>query len=177
MANREIRRKQKIDNIVNEVEEIKLRDSIIIIFVIGLVVIIAYGLTLLARHVGLFDIRYIKPEVSSATINYENILAGTIFSREENEYYVMIGNFESNESVYLGSLGQLYKNKSGDKLPIYAVDLSEGLNKMIISDSSNSSAQTVSDLKINGPTLIKVSGGRNVKYIEGDENIKIELGI
>ena len=57
------------------------------------------------------------------------------------------------------------------------MDLSEGLNKMIISDSSNSSAQTVSDLKINGHTLIKVSGGRNVKYIEGDENIKIELGI
>ena len=33
------------------------------------------------------------------------------------------------------------------------------------------------DLKINGHTLIKISGGRNVKYVEGDENIKVELGI
>jgi len=177
MANREIRRKQKItSNQASTVEEVDLKGFIVVILAIAIVVVIAYGLTLLAKHAGLFDLRYIKPEIAAATIDYENISAGTIFNRIENEYYVMIGDFESEESVYVGSLGSLYKNKT-DKIPLYSVDLSEGLNKSVISDTSNPSAQTVSDLKINGHTLIKISGGRNVKYIEGDENIKIELGI
>ncbi|MCI8331046.1 MAG: hypothetical protein HFE04_02965 [Bacilli bacterium] len=180
MANRNIRRKQKINtnyNKINEVEEMKLKDITIVICAIGIIVVLAYGLTILAKHIGLFDIRYIKPEVTAGTIDYENILAGTIFSKQEDEYYVMIGDFESEESVYIGAVGNIYKNKDGEKLPLYAVDLSEGLNKSITGDTSNPSAQSVKDLKINGHTLIKISGGRNVKYVEGDENIKVELGI
>lgn len=177
MANRNIRRKQKIDKKENVVEEVDIKGFIKVVVAIAVVVVVAYGLTLLAKHIGLFDIRYVKPEVSNATISYENILAGTIFNRSESDYYVMIGDFESDDSVYIGSLGNLYKNKEGDKIPLYAVDLSESLNKSIIGENSNPSAQTINDLKVNGHTLIKISGGRNVKYIEGDENIKIELGL
>lgn len=158
------------------VEEMDIKGFTIVICAIALVVIIAYALTLLAKNVGLFDEHYIKPEVGSATINYETIAAGTIFNRLESDYYVMIADFESDDSAYLSSLGSLYGQKT-DKIPMYVINLKDEMNKSIISDSSNPSAQTVTELKVNGHTLIRMSNGRNIKYIEGDENIKLELGI
>jgi len=178
MANKNVRMKQiKANKKTNKnVDEVDIKGFIIIVIAILIVTVLAYGLTLLAKNIGLFNERYIKPEVSNATISYENILSGTVFGKQESEYYVLLADLEDNESVYLSSLELLYSEKS-DKLPLYLVNLNEGLNKSIISETSNPSAQSAADLKVNGHTLIKISGGRNVKYVEGDENIKVELGI
>jgi hypothetical protein len=45
-------------------------------------------------------------------------------------------------------------------------------NKKYISDEENTKVQNVNDLKINDITLIKISKGKNVKYITGSENIE-----
>ena len=51
------------------------------------------------------------------------------------------------------------------------------MNKSIVKDSSNPSAQSVDTLAINTPTLILIRDGRNVRYVEGVDNIKLELGV
>ena len=45
-------------------------------------------------------------------------------------------------------------------------------NKQYLSEEVNDKAQNVNDLKINGTTLMKVSKGKNVKYVVGSENIE-----
>lgn len=45
-------------------------------------------------------------------------------------------------------------------------------NEKYLSEEVNDKAQNVNDLKINGITLMKVSKGKNVKYIIGSENIE-----
>jgi hypothetical protein len=45
-------------------------------------------------------------------------------------------------------------------------------NSKYKNEESNPKAQKVEDLKINDITLIKITKGKNVKYITGSENIE-----
>lgn len=165
---------KKVKNTVKD--EMDIKGAVILVLVLIGVVLVMYGLTVGAQKLGWFDVRYVKPELQTATISYENILAGTIFNRQSGEYYVMIADFSSDDNIYLSSLGSLYKNKE-DKLNLYSVDLGNEMNKSIIGETSNPSAQSVESLSINEPTLILVKDGRNSKYIPGFDNIKTELGV
>lgn len=165
---------KKVKNTVKD--ELDIKGAIILVLVLTGIVLVMYGLTIGAQKLGWFDLRYVKPEVQAATISYENILAGTIFNRQDEEYYVMIADFSGDENIYLSSLGNLY-NKKTDKLNLYFVDLGNLMNKSIIGETSNPSAQEVANLSISEPTLILVKNGRNTKYIPGIDNIKTELGV
>ena len=57
-------------------------------------------------------------------------------------------------------------------IKVYKVDMSLEENQKYMSEEVNDKAQTVSDLKINGITLMKVSKCKNVKYVIGSENIE-----
>lgn len=165
---------KKVKNTVKD--EMDIKGAVILVLVLTGVVLVMYLLTLGAQKLGWFDLRYVKPEVQTATISYDNILAGTIFSRQSGEYYVLIADFSSDDNIYLGSLGSLY-NKKEDKLNLYSVDLGNLMNKSIIGETANPSAQDVESLSINEPTLILIKDGRNSKYIPGFDNIKTELGV
>lgn len=165
---------KKVKNTIKD--EMDIKGAIILVLVLTGVVLVMYLLTVGAQKLGWFDLRYVKPEVQTATISYDNILAGTIFNRQSGEYYVMIADFSSDDNIYLSSLGSSY-NKKEDKLNLYSVDLGNLMNKSIIGETSNPSAQSVESLSINEPTLILVKDGRNSKYIPGVENIKTELGV
>lgn len=158
-------------------EEIDIKGAVIVVLSILAVVGALYGLTVGAQKLGWFDEGYVKPEVKSATISYENILAGMTFNRAEDEYYVVFDDFDSDDSIYLSSLGSLYNQKKEGKLPVYVVNLANGMNKNIISEEANPYVQDVSELRIDDATLIKVKSGKNVKYIKGVDNIKIEFGV
>ena len=59
---------------------------------------------------------------------------------------------------------------------IYKVDMSSAWKKKYATDSeSNKNPTKVSEFKINGPTLIKVSKNKVVEYIEGEEAIRTKL--
>lgn len=55
------------------------------------------------------------------------------------------------------------------------VDLSDELNKSIISDTNNTKAKKASELKVKDLTLLKITNGKIEKYITGIENIETEL--
>lgn len=161
----------------NVKEEIDIKNAIVVIISLFLIVGVMYALTVGAKKLGLFDLGYTKPEVKNATINYENILAGMTFNRAESEYYVVFDNFDSEESIYLSSLGTLYNQKKEDKLHVYVVNTANGMNSNVVSNEANPYVQDASELKIDEATLIKIKDGKNIKYIKGVDNIKTEFGV
>jgi hypothetical protein len=165
MANRKQRRKSKdktIYNIENEENTRKILITVgIVIFVLGLF----YLITILVNN-SKMGLNTKEPEKEVATIQYVEILAEDTFSMKPDEYYVLFYDFDGpSASLYDYIFGQ-YKSVKGQY--IYKVDLGNGFNNNILSDKTNKSAQNASDLKVKDATLIKISNGENVKYIEGD---------
>ena len=126
------------------------------------------------NNLGVFDEGYTKPDRGEITISYETATVGTMFNRPEEEYYLIFDEYTENLNQYLTSILYRYSSEE-DKLPIYQIDMNDGFNTKYIGEQGNPSAQKVEDVKINGITLIKISNGKNVKYIEGIENIENEL--
>lgn len=117
----------------------------------------------------------LEPGPKSVFIQYEEILAGSIFNLNQSSYYVL---FYEKDKFYQTELNNLISNyKSKNQLPLYLVDLSNGLNKNYLSEESNSDAQVASELKIKDLTLIKIRNKKNILYIESINKIKTELGV
>lgn len=103
-------------------------------------------------------------------IQYEQILAGSSFNMKDDEYLVVYYDFSDEELAELTSVVYNY-SYSLDSI-LYKVDMSDGFNKKYIAeDESNKNPESSSDLKINGPTLIKIIDKKCVEYIEGNDKI------
>ena len=113
---------------------------------------------------------YIIKEKDSTSIQYSEILAGTSFSKKDNEYLVLFYDMSDDTDSTYSDLSSDYEAKE-EHLPIYYVDLSSALNKSVIADESNKDATSAEELKINGATLIKFTNNSISEYIEGEEAI------
>lgn len=120
------------------------------------------------QALGVFDKGYTAPTKETTEIDHEFISIGTVFNRDLNTYYVLFDNYESTytQDAYVNYLVDNLDEK------VYKVDMSEYNNSEYKSEEANAKAQKVEDLKINDITLIKISKGKNVKYITGSENIE-----
>lgn len=152
----------------------QIKEFIVVALIIAVVFIVVYLLTLGANKIGWFDPHYTKPAVSAAEISYEDILAGTILTRSDYEYYVAIADFEEDFTMYLESLIDDYRKKEG-ALTLYTVDLSEGLNSYLISKESSTLVNNVKDLKINDQTLLHIKNGKVTESFVGIDNIETVL--
>ncbi len=113
---------------------------------------------------------------SSTSISYDNIVIGRSFSMEDSTYLVLYyDGSDSDLSSTVSTLVSTYKNKDSH-LPIYKVDMSDGLNKNYSSDDSNTNPSSVEDMHINGLTLIKFVDNKVDEYIEGQDSISDYLG-
>ena len=142
--------------------------TLLVIALIGVFAVI-YGLTVGAHKLGWFDTRYTKGEVEEAEINYDKINAGTMFNREEENYYVLIGDFSENQ-MYISEIVSEYKEKEGSK-KVYLVDISEGMNSYLKGDESLLTSSYPSMIKVTDLTLIEVRNNNNVLNVEGLDNI------
>ncbi len=174
MANRNIRvvkatkEEKRIKEGVNTAKQIK--ELVIIVLVVSGIFLLIYLLTIGANKLGWFDEHYSKPAIQDATISYETIEAGTILNRSENEYYVAIYNFKEN-SMYIEALISSFKSNE-DNTKIYKVDLSDGLNRSIVSDTTVTNVDKVSDLKISDSTLLLVRNGKIIESYIGMQEIE-----
>ena len=89
----------------------------------------------------------------------------------DGEYLVLYYD-ESNKDINneMSSLVNTYKNSS-DHLTIYTVNMNSPFNSKYSSTSSNTNPSNASEMKINGPTLIKFGNNKVEEYIEGSEDI------
>ena len=88
----------------------------------------------------------------------EKILFSQMLTRKETEYYV----YAYDEKSKLYSLFEQYIKKydeKEDKLPIYRIDLNDGMNKNYISNKTVVN-DSLEGLKVSDTTLFKVNNGK-----------------
>lgn len=118
-----------------------------------------------------------KKETKEATIQYEEIIAGSILNRQQDEYYVLAFSFTDTESSYYLSLKDSYKQNT-DALPVYIVDLDKGFNQILIpkeNEEYKENPENIKELKINGPTILKVKNSKVTSRVEGEDKFTEEL--
>lgn len=109
-------------------------------------------------------------KTTETTIQYSKILAGETFNQVPNDYLVVFYDSSSTDASTISSAVDAYKDKN--KYAIYTVDLNDGFNKSIVSDTNNEEAQSAEDLKVTSTTLIKIHDGKNVDFISGTTNVE-----
>ena len=145
----------------------------ILVGVIVIVILLYFVTIFISNHKTLGD-EYTGTDTTEAVITYDTAVVGTVFNRPDKEYYVWFDNFTKGENSYISSLVDNYSS-GDDALPVYEVDMGLGRNSKYLSKSSNSNAQSVNELKIQIPTLMKIKNGKNIKYLEKTSDIKNEL--
>ena len=169
------RKRQKKNKKVETVqkEEFVLKDKLFIVFCIVLFFVAFYLLTLYITHKhSTSDTEETKEEV---VISQEEILIGRSLSMSDGEYYVIFYD-SSNEEVNTPCSDLVSNYRSSHEEKLYYVDMHSGFNSSYATEEeSNSNPESVSDFKINGPTLIRVEDHKVVEYVEGTEAIEEKL--
>lgn len=111
----------------------------------------------------------LKKDPKTVEIQYSEILAEQTFKQNNDSYYVLYYDFSLNEK----SVVEAFSSNLSNDASLYKVDLNKKFNSLYVtSDNSNKNPKNLSELKINGITLIKINNGKVEKYIEGIDNIK-----
>lgn len=141
---------------------------------IGVILVLAlvYFVTALANGEIKFNNKN-KNENVETSIQYEELIAGQILNRSDNDYYVLLFNFTDTYASYYLSIKDTYTQKD-KSLPVYIVDLEKETNKGIVANEDNKIkiyVDNVNDLKVNSPTLIRIRNHRVVQSIEERDKI------
>ncbi len=163
---------KKVIKVKDEEAEMKVK-TLAITFLI--MIIACIGLYYLTEKVVLKKQQKDNNSEIEVIENTRVILLGNLLSQNNKEYYVLVYDFDDKYKSYFTDLIEGYYNDLNVKL--YTSNLKEGLNKPYIGEKSNPEAETIKELKVNGPTLIKVKENKIVKYLEGEPKIKEELSI
>lgn len=142
--------------------------------VLGIIIFLSlfYLLTLYITYKNASKNDESKNEPTEAVINYEDIMIGRSLSMGNEDYLVLFYDKEDEDiaSDYASLISEYKAN--AQHVDIYTVNMGSSFNKSYTTTgSANKNPESVSDMKINGPTLIKVSGGKVTEYIEGKEEI------
>lgn len=146
---------------------------LILILVVALIFILFYVITLFVTDDK--NTATNSEENIQATIQYEKILAGNIFSQKNDEYYVLVY-FEDDKFIDLYKNYLAYYSAIVDgAVPYYYVDMNDVFNNNFISDVSSLSSNNVSDLKFSQTTLLRIRNHSIVSTYEGKDNITGKL--
>ena len=177
MANKKASKKSnsKIKKEKKKIENVgaKANDNIWNIFIVVCVIIIFLcSFYILAAYITNSKGETKQKDDESVSISYTNIIVGRILSMKEKKYLVVLfDKSDSDNSTSINNIISTYNDKK-KHLAVYTVDMSDGLNKKFIGEESNSTPSKLSDIVINGPTLMKIKKGKVIEYIEGTENIE-----
>ena len=140
----------------------------------GVVIVLAlfYLVFAFARGELSFGKKETKKEVEIQNVE---ILAGNSFSRTEEEYYVLMYDFDSKNASKYDNIYDMYKS-SGLSNKMYLVDLGKKFNSSyVVEDKSKVNISSIDTLKVVDGTLIKVSGGKGTSVSVGVDDIKNSL--
>ena len=147
---------------------------IILILVVALVFALFYVITLFVTKKD-STVSKTTPDDGEVTIQYENILAGNIFSQKEEEYYVLVY-FKGDKYIDLYKSYLLYyKSNVDDAVPYYYVDMADAFNSSFIADKSNL-VSNIKDLKFSQTAFLRIRDNKIISTYEGNEQITGKLG-
>ena len=107
-------------------------------------------------------------------IQYEEILLGTLFEQDGEEYYVLAYTEDDNMLDIYNQYIETYNNLD-EHLNIYKANLSDDFNKMYVADKTYIEGNDITKIKVKETTLIRVRDNEIYKYYEGYEAIKNKL--
>lgn len=139
-------------------ENYNVKSILCIIAVILVILLLFYFLTVVLLNKGSNSI------TSNASIQYTKILAGESFHQKEDHYLVFFYDMSSSDASDYAGFIRTYRDKE-KHLPIYTVDLHEGMNQKYLSEDDNRKATKESELKLSGPTIIEFQEGQIQDYI------------
>ena len=165
---------KKINSMISTDNE--MSKLIILILVVAFIFAIFYIITLFVTKNDDNKNDDSKEQSTEATIQYDKILAGNIFSQKDDEYYVL-AYFKNDKYVdYYKSYLAYYKAKVENAVSYYFVDMDDVFNNDFIAEKSNLNVSDVKKLKFSQTALLRISDGKIVSSYEGNENITGKLG-
>lgn len=153
-------------------EETEAIRFVVILIVVLLVVVGVYFLSKV-----IVNKRESQKEQAKITINHDIVTVGTMLSKKDDNYYVLIYDEDNmSESLYSQLLNTY---KSSQKLPIYYCNLGNNLNKKYVAKDgkSNPDATKVSEFAFGEITLIEVNNGKIKNYYEDIKDITDKLSV
>lgn len=129
---------------------------------IGIGVLLVLGLVYLVTAIASGEIKLGKKEKekTETEIQYQEIIAGETFNRNASEYYVLFMNFTDSYASYYLSLIDNYQMKD-NSLAFFTVDMEKKINSDYVTN----------ELKVENPTILKISNSNIVETITGKDNI------
>ena len=113
--------------------------------------------------------------ITEGSINYTMTLIGSMLNKPEDEYYVIIYNYDDLRSVYYSGLISNY-NRNENPLTVYYANLANELNKKFYDpENTNLEVTNISDLRLGDITLIRVEDGEIAETFDNEEDIAAEL--
>ncbi len=110
-------------------------------------------------------------ETEEVEIQNDIILAGSVFNRSEEEYYVLLYDFDGANKGTCGAIFTVYNDK--DALKMFKVDLGDKMNSnVLVTDAGAVNYSNSADLKVLDATLIKVKDGKAIEFISGIDELK-----
>ena len=156
------------NNLINDDDSLKAKNVIIIIVIIMVVLVSFYFIT---KYV-LEHKKDNTPTIESV-IDREKIMFGQIFSRSEDEYYVIAYN-ESGKARDIYNKYITKYNSKDNHIRIYEINLDDAFNKNFVSSKSNI-VDDIDNLKVSGDTLFKIKDKKIEEYKEGTSDISSYL--
>lgn len=145
---------------------------VIIVAVIALIILVIYLASYFATKKNVYHYDTSK----EGEVSTDVVTIGTMFNKDEEEYYVAIYKNDDVNAIYYSALFNKYMGEE-KSLNIYFCDLNNKLNEDYYSEKSNPKAKTIKDLKVGDFTFVKIKDGKITKYLESIEKVKEELGI
>lgn len=143
------------------------------IYILVGVALVAVGLYFISTKLlikdGVIDDKVVHKDEE---ISYTTVLAGNVFNRPLDNYYVLAYDADSLKASIYASLLNTFDVKDSS---IYFMNLGLEANKQYVKEETNKNPTNPSELALKEPTLIKIKNGKVDKYLEDLEEIKKEL--
>lgn len=161
---------------MNYVEEDKAVRNFIIIFIIVLIFVVGiYFFTKVINKDNEATSENNANTSSEVQIDITKAIVGTMLQKSDKEYYVILYKSDDAKASEYIQMESKYKTNK-DALPVYTVDLSEGMNaKYYDKDHTNYFANNVNDLRFGDITLLEVKDGKIIKSFNNTDSIKKEF--
>lgn len=137
-----------------------IKKIIISLFIVVLVIIVFYGITILVTKNKKNE--EVKP-TEDVQIQYDEILAGEIFTQKEDEYYVLA--YDNGGQDYISKLKSYSSLENSIKA--YTVDLNSAFNKNYYVPETSVIEKT--HITFSETTLLKVSNKNIIETYTGDD--------
>lgn len=169
---RELRRKEEKKNKKNNKQlelntDIKLITVLKVVFATILVLLVLYYIlaVFVTKEI---DVSGNNNSTSNEDVNSSisnKILASAIFNQTKESYYVYFYDFNDEDSSIASAI-------SNSDISIYRVDTSSSLNKKYVTDDAgNREVNSIDNLLVKNPTIIKIENDQVTAYYEGSMEI------